>query len=368
MGDRYYGNLIVRGSDDFLTLFDLQFRKAHTEIQHDMCRIEESEFCLDSFDPELYALKNNYVAARAVKVVYDDDRAPEDSGIIRINYIISETTGAGYSFQNFIPVTREDILSTCNSAFFSQAVWDAWGCNKYLVEKKTYCETSNELSYELFTKNGIPFTVFEAMSQQFPNLDIIFNFEADFSLAGHISLRGGEYLHEDYIRLEKDESYSDEWYQKKYKFLQKHKIEHYTGYLVSCHNCDALKPLRCLMSEVGVECPTCNKDIFCKETFEESSDIISKKPIRDVLRLTDKSHSRLKRAGKETFGDLLQMTDEDFCKIWNIDQKDIETVGDFLQMTDEDFLKNWDPDRKDIATIKNSIVKFKGLKREQEKQ
>ena len=346
MSSRYYGNLTIKGAEDTLAAFDRQLYQVHTEINHGTCWMHESEFCLDAFDPEQYAIENNYIAARATKVVYNDegddtDLSPEErleraiysenNGKIHIRFIISETLAAGYSFQNFVPVTREDILSITNTGFSHEAEWNAWwSSGRYVIEKKehnttgglypSYHATPDSLCYEIFSKS-VPYPVFIAMSKQYPDLDIVYKCNSDVCFACCTSLKDGEILENDVIKLDNGERWSPEWEQKKYRFLRKHEMQTF----ISCPDCDALVPSYCFPSKDGVKCPICGIDMINDKTIDAISAIIANKTIEE-LDLSVRSHNCLKRAGKNTVGDLLQMTDEDFMQVRNLGKKSMKEV------------------------------------------
>ena len=159
------------------------------------------------------------------------------------------------------------------------------------------------------------------MSQQYPELEIIYNCTTDHCFACYISLKDGKILEKDIVDLDKGEHWSPEWEQKEYKLLQRHDMLSF----ISCPDCDALVPSYYFPSKEGVNCPMCNADMINDKTSDAISDIIKNRSI-ETLDLSVRSHNCLKRDGKNTVGDLLQMTDEDFQKTRNLGLKSAQEV------------------------------------------
>ena len=324
MSDRYYGELFVEGQEDALRKFDKQFKKIHTIYEHERCWMSEEDFNKDynPFDAEAYADAHGYISARAVKIIYKSDEDPtysKDSGKIRINYITSEITTSGYSFQNFITITKEDILNTSTSILACEAEYNIWWCTDRLaVERKEHKETLNRLCYWMFS-HSIPYPVFIAMSEQHPELDFTFKCDSDICFIQCLSLKGGEVIDYDTLKLDKGEEWGPEWQQKSHRFLQKHGMEKF----VSCPACGALEYARRIPSKDGVKCPMCDA-MLPDSKLNIPSDIVDM--AIEKLDLSIRSYNCLKRADKNTIGDLLSMTDEDFKKVRNLGTKSIKEV------------------------------------------
>lgn len=265
--------LCVRGEKKEIKAFDEQFKKPFKEYRsvNDFLNQEEFEekyLSKDHLSPEergwidykvtgersLTPGANEYdpltdkVALKLKKAF--DEPVEEDKRFTVFAIKSEEMVEDCYSFNNFIPISREDFLED----------WYMWRVNnwgtKWDVGSEIYpsgldfleddVEASDiEVVYHFDTAWSPPIPVFQAMAEQHPDLELELLFsEGGMCFAGKIIMKGTEVIY----RADDDGDY--------YRFL---KEELDDDSIIECHSCTGFFPeWQCEEMEEGL-CPLCEK-------------------------------------------------------------------------------------------------------------
>lgn len=219
--------LTVSGKVKDLKRFDDQFKKKHWEFSGG------STSCMKTDDLE--AEYGKYIAYRTVS--YSNMFATEEDKATRldINYISEEKEVEGYSFTNFVEMTKDDFLNGwyewSNEHWGTK--WDACDLCEDIDDleklvKAGDMEAESSVHYSFITAWAPPMPVIIMMSAQYPELKFEFSAEeGGCGYAGVYELEGGMYTK--YLEAGDDGTDYRE-------FMQ----EHFDAEYYKCTKCGAL--------------------------------------------------------------------------------------------------------------------------------
>lgn len=188
----------ISGSAKELKKFDEQFQKEYVSYTGSTttCRKEQVNH---------EELKNSYIEYRVCP--YNNPFATEESRneLVEINGITGKTKEKGYSFNNFVPMTKEDYLNSWYNWSIENwgTKWDLHEISDYGLEdvEKAIAENKGDdelqVSYYFDTAWSPCSPVVVAMSKQFPNLSFEHAYEEDGeAYAGIDTYEAGECIKE----------------------------------------------------------------------------------------------------------------------------------------------------------------------------
>ena len=220
-------SIIIEGSTERLKQFDEQFKKEHTRWSGGT----------SSVTPETLEERLN----ECIQKGHESHVSTGTTGL-QLTYIEKEEVITGYSFRNFIDMTKEDFLN----GWYDWAVRN-WGTKWDISPDEASVSFSDDTSicYNLSTAWSPCIPVVEEMAKQYPDLKFRHEYEeCGMEFAGVLEYVDGEL------------SYSAESENDNFReFLQ----EHFGAEYYKCSSCGALLEEYDLDDNDG-KCPDCDSD------------------------------------------------------------------------------------------------------------
>jgi len=221
----------VYGEPERLKAFDNQFKARHISYGGAFFNILKSE--VGNLDLTKYL---------EFKIVSCTNPFLDASDYCTVTLLETESTEEGYSFTNFVPMTKDDFLN----GWYDWSI-NNWGTKWDITHKYVFVTLDYDtgyISYYFDTAWSPCVPVVEAMAKQYPDLEIIHTYdEPGGCFAGIYKYQEGRLVE----KLKHDDT-SPQGYR---IFKQKHmEAEYYT-----CKNCGAL--LEPWDLDNGLKCPDC---------------------------------------------------------------------------------------------------------------